>query len=317
MGLKAFFCTLSGDDYGIIRKCSSVVKRYFTSVGVLVAIISLLCFTSFLLLFVGLIESMGIAFFLALFFAWMITNIYLLLLYTLSTSVPAEQERPPSVISPNVLKYGFIIFIAIIVSKPLESMIYSDTLNKNLAIYKSELKEKYTQLADACFKQEMTEILKILETDKNLIVNSPELSAQLEKHLAIVQSKEQEKTQSIAQMNYLISKSGFYIQGIIILSTRYLDSWLITLFVVFIFLSPILLKHLVVKESDYYKIKYSIETQLVAESTNEFLKIYNELMHTRFGEKYSWQDFKEDPLPAEEMKVVYTEKELIDSIYHA
>lgn len=317
MGFKAFFCTLSGDDFGIIRKCSPDIKRHFTAVGLLVAFISLLCFTSFLFLFAGLIDSLVLALMLALFFTWMILNIYLLLLYTLSSRVLTEEGTPSSVISPNFLKYGFVIFIAILVSKPLESVVYSDTLLKEIGIYKRELKEKYTQLANECFKKETVEVLKIIDNEKMIRNDSPELSVQLEKYLAIIRSKEQEKMQAIAQMNYLISKSSFYIQGIIILSTKHLNSWLFTLLIVFIFLSPVLLKHLAAKENDYYQTKNSIETRLVAEANEGFINRYNELMHTRFGEKYSWQDFKEDPLPVEERKVIHTEKDLIDSLYHA
>ena len=106
MGFKAFFCTLSGDDFGIIRKCSPDIKRHFTAVGLLVAFISLLCFTSFLFLFAGLIDSLVLALMLALFFTWMILNIYLLLLYTLSSRVLTEEGTPSSVISPNFLKYS-------------------------------------------------------------------------------------------------------------------------------------------------------------------------------------------------------------------
>ncbi|MBK8968355.1 MAG: hypothetical protein IPM36_17150 [Lewinellaceae bacterium] len=257
------------------------------------------------------------AFLLALFFAWMITNIYLLLLYTFSTRIPAGLERPSSIISPNLLKYGFIIFIAILTSKPLELVVYSDIVKSELGIYKHELKEKYTQLINECFKQETTEIIRIIESEKNLHPDSPELQTQLDKYLGIVKIKEQEKMQSISKMSDLISKSGFYIQGIIILSSKYLNSWLFTMIVIITFLCPVLLKHLASNENEYYQIKGDIETRLITESTEDFLKRYNESMHARFGEKYSWQDFNEEPQPIKEEKIVHTEKDLIDSLYHA
>ena len=138
MKLRKFFWTLSGDDKNIIAKCNKSTRTRFTGIGVLVAVIFSLCFVSCFLAFTGLIQNFFIGIIIGLFFAWMITNIYLFLLYTLSkTGFPYIPNRNARFISVSI-RLIFIAFISIIVSKPIESLAFSKQLTQDIQIFKQK-----------------------------------------------------------------------------------------------------------------------------------------------------------------------------------
>ena len=206
MKLKQFFWTLSGDDVNVIAKCNNKTKRRFTSIGILVAVIFTLSFTSCYFAFTKLLQNFWGGILIGLFFAWMITNIYLFLLYTLSkTGFPYVPNKFARFISVGI-RLIFIAFIAIIVSKPIESIIFSKQIEYEILSFKKEKIERYTKTTSKYIDKE------ILEYEKLLVGKNDKF------YLNLIKNRNERKSSLIASMNKLVNKSNYYIQGIIILN---------------------------------------------------------------------------------------------------
>ena len=307
MNLKRFFWTLSGDDKNVIAKCNKSTRSRFTGIGVLVSIIFSLCFVSCFLTFTGLLQNLWIGIVIGLFFAWMITNIYLFLLYTLSkTGFPYIPNKTARFISVSI-RLIFIAFISIIVSKPIESLIFSKPLAQDIQVFKQEKIKRYTQLTHEYLDKEIQEYKKLLTGSND------------EFYSRLIEDRERKKLTLTTSMEKLVSKSNYYIQGIIILNKKYPISWSITVFILILFIIPTYLKIFIHKDSIFYKTKHYVESHLVKYEYELFKEKYNEIFNYKYGldlhydEHYSDAPF--NTKRKENKKELLKEDDLLDSLY--
>lgn len=317
MNPKRILYTLSGDDYTIIGLCTRRVKNQFASIGAFVLVIFILCFLGSLWSFSQLFDSNVIAIPLGLFFAFMITNIYLLLLYTLTkNSFPTKPYRATQVVSVGV-RGLFICFIALVVSKPVETYIFSGQLDQEIANYKIAKIEKYTASTNENHAQEILEIQSLIDGLNRQY--HEDAKGQIEEYQAILSKKEAGRISSIETMTRLVENSKFFVQGIVILSTKFWWSWFITGMMVFVFLFPAVLKHFLGKKSDYFERKKQIENQLVLDEYDQFKFRYSDLIKQRFDREVTFCELHVDPpfntkLKSDKRKFL-SEDDLINRLY--
>ena len=84
MKLKDLIYSFSGGDRVIIKQCDAGEQKQFMLVGLFVPLVFILCFISSAYTFNNVFDNLLTACIMALIFAWMIANIYRLLLYTLA-----------------------------------------------------------------------------------------------------------------------------------------------------------------------------------------------------------------------------------------
>lgn len=307
MKFRKFFWTLSGDDKNVIAKCNKSTRSRFTGIGVLVAVIFTLCFVSCFLAFTGLLQNLLIGIVIGLFFAWMITNIYLFLLYTLSkTGFPYIPNKTARFISVSI-RLVFIAFISIIVSKPIESLIFSKPLAQDIQIFKQEKIKRYTQITNEYLDKEIKEYKRLLTGSKD------------EFYLRLIEDRERKKLTLTSAMERLVSKSNYYIQGIIILNKKYPLSWFITVFILILFIIPTYLKIFIHKDSIFYKTKHYVESHLVKYEYELFKEKYNEIFNLKYGldlhydEHYSDAPF--NTKRKDNKRELLKEDDLLDSLY--
>lgn len=129
--LKSFsnnLCKLSGEDFTIIEQCSPKIRIYFTWIGVFVLAILLCCFLSAFYftdhLFHNKFVDVGVGFV----WGYIITNIYVLLLYTITPALlPVKIKKKKSKIqvqkfnfsSSMILRVFMMMLLAIITAQPL------------------------------------------------------------------------------------------------------------------------------------------------------------------------------------------------------
>ena len=149
--LRLFFCTFSGEDDYIIRKCEAGIQISFALIGLFVMIVFIGCWASASLFMSHLFEgSILISVFVGIIWAMLVTNLYLLLLYTISPALlpiaryskekktllkksePEEKERPESAFTPSfVFRLSLIIFLAIIITQPFNVLIFSPSFEES------------------------------------------------------------------------------------------------------------------------------------------------------------------------------------------
>ena len=155
MNLSRILCTFSGDDYSIISQSDKTIQNRFMAIGGFVTAIFAVCFISCYFTFTQLFQNYFIGIPIGLFFSYMITNIYLLLLYTLSkNSFPNNTDKASQLFS-ILIRVIFICFIAVIVSKPIETIIFKVPLKIDIAEYKQLQIQKYIQTTNKYFNNEI------------------------------------------------------------------------------------------------------------------------------------------------------------------
>lgn len=117
----------SGEDFSVIRVCSSKVQLYFSVIGLFVLIILFCCFVSALYftehLFNNAIADIGVG----IIWGYIVTNLYVLLLYTITPSLLPKKDRKKNkeitksydINFSMILRIGLVILLAIITAQPL------------------------------------------------------------------------------------------------------------------------------------------------------------------------------------------------------
>lgn len=312
------FWVLTGDDYRIIKSCNEGIRRRFTLIGMLVGVIFCLCFVSSGYALVQLFHSSVVGLLVGVFFALMVTNIYLLLLYTLSkTGFPVKASPLMRLIS-IFLRLVFIILLAVIISKPVEAIIYVQELEKEIGEYKRKKIEENTLKTLVFFEDDILRLKAEIERDSNLHGGfTSEYSVTNKKR---IEARISERDELIASLENMVNRSDYFFQKLIIMHTKYTQCWRITLFIVFVFILPAFLKVIVNERSIYYKSRHNIEHGLVMDDYTEFKIRYAKLLKTKYGLDVEFSEIYEDApfntLRIQDERIVLTEKELIDFLYN-
>lgn len=171
--LRLFFCFFSGEDDYIIRKCSARTQFFFAAVGALVITIFIACWFSASHFISQLFEDSNkwISVPIGIFWAILVANLYLLLLYTVApTTLPTSKKKKhfindaktKSALNASLLfRLFFVSLLAIIIAQPLNVMILKSFVSKSLETYKTEYKVNLLISADSSI------INKEIETQKD------------------------------------------------------------------------------------------------------------------------------------------------------
>lgn len=317
MTVKKFLHLLSGDDYKIISRCEKRLQICFALIGACVLLIFCLCFAASFLAFINLFPNYLIGIPIALFFAWMITNIYLLLLYTLSKNVlPHKQAGKMRTIS-LAGRIAFVCFIAVIVSKPLEALVYARTLKTEISDYKQAKIAKYNELTSEFFEAETAELKRSAEQQK--LVGNFNSQRRQEFERRLIENRE-EKQKLIEEMTGRVENSNFYVHGILILNSKYPACWLLTMLTASIFLAPAVLKNIVSEQCRYYVLKRKIETGLIREEYSVFKAKYSQILAENFAAERTYcETFADAPFDTVlkvDRTVFQSESDLLKELYN-
>lgn len=173
--LRGFLWTFSGEDKGIIQQSSNQAQWAFSYIGLLVIFIFLGCWISASSFMGELLEgsSKWVSIPIGILWALIITNMYLLLLYTISpTLLPVAKKKKGKgsvrlVVTENysskiiknlvnisiVLRLIFISALAFIIAQPLNVLIFSKQIAPILENYKAEYRINMLILADSALIQ--------------------------------------------------------------------------------------------------------------------------------------------------------------------
>lgn len=124
-------CKFSGEDYTIIQKCNVKIQFYFSLIGLLVLVILLCSFASALYftehLFHSVIADIGVG----IVWGYIITNMYVLFLYTISPTLLPTKIIKKQEVKTNQFQLSFsmglrifiVILLAVIIAQPLNVLI--------------------------------------------------------------------------------------------------------------------------------------------------------------------------------------------------
>jgi hypothetical protein len=324
---REFFWLLSGGDGVIIRKCDQNTQNQYTLTGVSVSVILVLCFISSWFAFKSLFNSHVVGISIALFFAAVIFNLYLLMQTTISRDfLPVPHNRDnASKFSKGLslfIRLGFIVFLSIIVAKPIEEMILSSQIDKEIMSYKQNKIDYYVSRVELLHRQELVALKEKIKWQEYLILNSNNVDSKLLLELRQeLMDLNNEMESEIHRTKLMINQSEYFIQRIKILSTNYRGYWLLTACFTAFFLLPIVLKFLISnKESQYYRQKSVLDEGIIINHYDEFKKKYTSTfkrlidLDVSFEEKFEKPPFNVSPRKSQ---VEYKKQsDLLDLVYN-
>lgn len=306
MKLKNYLYHLSGSDGRILAHCSLRLQRCFLLLGMMVAFFCLIAGMSSYAAFCGIFGDRKLNLLLALFFAWMLSNMYRLLLYAAAKD-PLPQSKDNGSVWPTwVLRVLFVSFMALLISKPLECLLYKPALDIDLVAYKSRVSLTNRQQIQRYYYAQIEEVKRIIK--------DPEYSRRF------IQNKELACKRAMEQAEALLSGTGFYIQRLRFLVSRHSSCWYITSSLFVLFLCPLILRRWL-RDCGYETHRESAERRMVALNYYAFRKKYLRLFLSDHKRHVACNDEFVDPpyntAKKEELRHFYTEQEFIAEFYHA
>jgi hypothetical protein len=124
--IRELLWKLSGGDYIIIQACDKSIQNKFAFVGLFVCVNFLLCLLSGAYTTYHFFGNMLLSIPISGFFAWMVINIYLVLLTTLSKNKLPHAKDVKALGVSTAIRVAFVLFMAIIISKPIESFFFEN-----------------------------------------------------------------------------------------------------------------------------------------------------------------------------------------------
>lgn len=306
MKLSHYIYDLAGDDHTLLKDCGPEVQKSFLIIGLSVPSIFLLCFVSGFITFRHIFDQATLALLLSMLFAWMITNIYRLLLCTSSKNTLPHEYKPEAVFISTSIRVLFIWFMVMIISKPAETLLYGKKLDLDIADYKLRMRKQSCDSISLYYQDQIKEI-KQLKLSRNYT-------------RVFIAEKEQQQLQAIRYMNNLVESSGFYLQRIKFLCTKHPSCWLITLTLILLFTYPIYKKRKL-HHSSYYDLKAIADRHYIAEDYAVFKKKYAAIFLEKHGKKVSYREAYEDApyntVKKEDKREFHSEKHLLSELYNA
>jgi hypothetical protein len=124
-------CKFSGEDYSIISKCSNKIQVFFSLIGLLVLIILMCSFASALYFTEQLFHSWILDIGVGIVWGYIVTNMYVLLLYTISPTLLPTKIRKKQETKTNQFELSFsmglrifiVVLLAVIIAQPLNVFI--------------------------------------------------------------------------------------------------------------------------------------------------------------------------------------------------
>ena len=269
----------------------------------------MLCTVSIGLFIYSFINNYFVIFFLTFFISLSIINLYIFILHNISPNLLPNNTTNTSNFFESLLKLGFLIFLAITISKPIEIFIFKD----NAAFQRALEDFKYQKLED--FKINLNE----LTIDRlNDLYNRSNTNIERERFKIDIERIHENNQQRIVQMAIAIENSFFFIEKTKILFNIQ-ESKYVTFFISFLFILPWFLKIILRNNNPYYELKKDIEMRIIKEDYVSFVGHKNSLLHRfkdyRFNIPPKYLDPPFNTKLIRDNTIMNSSKKLIEKIY--
>ncbi|MUH38327.1 DUF4407 domain-containing protein [Zobellia amurskyensis] len=277
----------AGEDPYILSQCSKGIRRKFSFIGILVILISLISAAGIAFGVEQILNSTMADIIIGLYFAMFVFILYLFVLYTLSRNVLPNDgsDRIGTIISYSI-RIGFLILLGILVAQPLNYLIFKKSIDNELIAFKNQEVSEYNHKLNIKYAEELGKARPYLKS-KSLVLKEIEKNNRL-KNREIRALLENQKERNYFIRKILIQNTLFHLVN----TNNQLDinillvllSWLVTIFLVLIFITPVLLKIFISISSEYYQIKRRVQTKVIDLHYKAFRKKYNQLLLDKYPE---------------------------------
>jgi hypothetical protein len=285
---------LIGGDFPLLMKSSGsvLVKHYLAAVCLLVVMV-----ISVVSIFYGvdlLFHVWYLEVFLSVFIALLFGCIYIFLLNTFSKVVKPKGKGNWN--GSNVIRFGFVLFMAFLISKPIEVWLYQPALQPPVEKYKRVLLKRYERKLDTLFtkdQESLQQTIARLEQQQSLF-KSDGVKAQI----AILETELNElhikKSSYVDLAQKRINRSSYLLYQVQLISGTW-QSWAICLLMTVLFLLPAYLIYSISGNDVYYKLKKEREQRMILHEYEAFVALYKEIFLKKWKIKVNRYSIFLDP----------------------
>lgn len=303
------FIQLVGAEYHLLKKSgsNSILKFYIAAVTIVLILLLTICsifYATDMLFHMPHVEA-PLAGFISLLFVF----IYIFLLNTFSKQVFADKkiEEIPwwkRIRIANIVRVGFVVFMAFLIAKPVEIFIFRQRLEPKVEAHRLTMFKSYKGKIESLNNTDIQKIENSLALYQRQYQNytSPAIDQQIQKlksQLAVIQSSQ---VNNFYTAKLRIQASDFLLFRIHTVARSPL-SWLICAVTIILFLVPGFLIYSISNNDTYYKLKHDWERKLISEEYNAFCKWYTEIFKENFNLNRTCFSIFEDPPFNEKRKV--------------
>jgi hypothetical protein len=281
MIMPVTFTRLIGGDYYLLAGASTKVLQKYYLAAISLIVIMLLSISSTIYAMEMLINQHLIDGILTVFLVSLIACMYIFLLNTFSKDAKSSHSI---VSSANCIRFFFVVFMAFLISRPLATYFLESHVNEEMRLYKDDLVKRHNNKLNAFYNSELTELSgkqKTLAFQLTLFPSTSvaeELSETTDR-IAILHS---DKTRIGHTADVQIQNANFFLYRMR-LSFNHSLSWLITVLVVLIFLSPAYLIYSIDAEDVYYEQKKNRDNGIVTKQFQEFTDSYKTIFKNQWA----------------------------------
>ena len=233
-----------------------------------------------------------------IFFTLFIINLFRLILSSLNRGDQNFESRTNyQRLFPHLIKFFSLLVLALMISYPLEIMIFENQINSHLRKYKSEIVREYSRTLEDIQSKNIEEMKMAYEEEKQflILINEPEKISDFKKIEEEIVLIEKQMDKDISQFENVVAKSTFFAQKIKILNNKVPLSYFFTLLIIGLFFSPLLLILLNNDFVEYFKLKNKINKSLITDEYSDFIILREQLFAISTGKKINIKSMFLDP----------------------
>ena len=295
--IKQFLIYICGFDPIILEK-DSIANLTFIKFAFGFMLVIVLSFFSTFIVFINTIENLLASIILAAFFSLLIVNLYRLIIVTSSpNNLKLNKNNFRDMIGHYIVKAVLLLMIFLIISEPVETFIFKDSVNSYVEDYKGELIYNFeNQLKLSSEKA----IEKLTYDNENQIkfreINNLEIDSEVQKlfedKIYLILQNDQDR---IFDFEEKIINSNFFFKQISIVNSKVPASYLLSILILLIVLYPVYLIMYDENFKSYFELEEESNNYIIQNNWNKYSVKQEELFFETTGKKLIRQNLYLDP----------------------
>lgn len=286
------FIRLIGAEYDLMVQAGTnvLVKFYLSSVVIMmILLISLFAihYAVDLLFHIEVVEIILSAFFSTLF-----VFIYIFLLNTFTKKESSTTNKYLKL--SNFIRIGFVVFMAFMISKPIEIYLFNEVLEQEVLDYKQQVLSEHQKKLDAIFSGDLKRLFNKATYYQEISTSGNPLQPELDAVSGKIKEINKKKQRIMDVAREKVENSSFFIFRIKQLSKKHPLSFLVCLLVIGLFILPGYIIYSISTDDTYYKLKTEYEEGLIRNTYSAFLVQYRKLSLQHFATETDYYTVFED-----------------------
>jgi ABC-type multidrug transport system fused ATPase/permease subunit len=275
---KAF--ALLGADYLLMRQCGAhkAIQRYRNAIAALAGI-GILTFCSVYYAMSVLFHSLIIEWCLGTYITLLFLLMYVLLINTFTKTAAGKGT---SFTLSNISRVSFVLFMAFVLSKPVEVYVLSSYHEADIIRYKASLVHNFSKQVTNIHLPDIQRLERRLEQERQqyLLYPTANSSAAIQSLQQRIAAINQGNEEAISKAAAKIDQSAYMLQRMALASSNVI-AWLVCLLVMCLFLLPGYLIYSLPADDPYLAAKRAQERSNIEREFKNFLSEYHRIFSTR------------------------------------